>query len=89
MRQLLPDLLEGISQADLGWDLAPLAQVDLAAVFAEDPAYADQGGAELGRQTAGRLQQTGVDGMYVLGTEDGSAAEDANIATWETEVAVL
>lgn len=79
VRQLLPDLLEGISQADLGWDLAPLARVDLPTVFAEDPVYGDQGGAELGRQTAGRLQQMGADGMYVRGTEDGSPVEDANI----------
>lgn len=79
VRQLLPDLLVGESQANLGWDLVPVTQVDLPEIFAEDPDLAGQGGATLGQEVADRLAQEGIDGMYVWGTESGSPAEAANL----------
>lgn len=79
VRRVLPDLMAGTSQGDLGWDLISLAEVDLPAVFAQDPNYADQGGAALGQRIADRLAQEGIDGMYVQETEAGSPAEYANL----------
>jgi S1-C subfamily serine protease len=79
VRQLLPDLLAGRSQANLGWELVPVAQVDLPSIFAEDPDLAGQGGATLGQQAADRLDEEGIDGMYVWATESGSSAEAANL----------
>jgi S1-C subfamily serine protease len=79
VRQFLPALLAGESQADLGWDMAPLAQVDLPTVFAEDADFAGEGGEALGQEVADRLDQEGIDGLYVRGTEPGSPAEAANL----------
>jgi S1-C subfamily serine protease len=79
VRQLLPGLLAGESQANLGWDMAPVTEVDLAAAFADDPNLAAQGGAGLGQQVADRLDQEGIDGLYVWGTEPGSPAEAADL----------
>jgi S1-C subfamily serine protease len=78
-RQLLPELVAGRSQANLGWDLTPVSQVDLPAIFAESPMLADQGGAALGQRVSDRLEQEGKDGLYVLDSETGSPAEEANL----------
>jgi S1-C subfamily serine protease len=79
VQQLLPTLMAGKSQANLGWDLVPLAQVDLQTMFAEDPDFGTQGGAALGQEVAGILDQEGIDGLYVMGTETGSPAKDAKL----------
>ena len=79
VRQLLPGLLAGKSQANLGWDLTPLAYVDLPQVFADDPDLGTQGGATLGQEVADVLAQEGIDGMYVWGTETGSPAKSAEL----------
>jgi S1-C subfamily serine protease len=79
VQQLLPTLVAGTSQANLGWDLVPLAQVDLQTVFAEDPDFGSQGGAALGQEVADILDQEGIDGLYVMGTETGSPAKDAKL----------
>jgi S1-C subfamily serine protease len=79
VRQLLPDLVAGTSQANLGWELYPRRQVDLPAIFAEDPDFAGQGGAAFGQQVNDRLDQEGVDGLYVWDAEPGSAAEAGNL----------
>jgi S1-C subfamily serine protease len=73
------DLLAGRSQANLGWELYPRSQVDLPEVFAADPDLAGQGGAAFGQQVTERLDQEGVDGLYVWDTEAGSPAEAGNL----------
>jgi S1-C subfamily serine protease len=79
VRQLLPDLLAGRSQANLGWELYPRSEVDLGEIFANDPDFAGQGGAAFGQQVAEQLDQDGVDGLYVWDTEPGSSAEAGNL----------
>jgi S1-C subfamily serine protease len=79
VRQLLPDLLAGRSQANLGWELYPRSEVNLPEVFAADPDLAGQGGAAFGQQVTERLDQEGVDGLYVWDTEAGSPAKAGNL----------
>jgi hypothetical protein len=55
------------------------SQVDLPEVFAADPDLAGQGGAAFGQQVTERLDQEGVDGLYVWDTEAGSPAEAGNL----------
>jgi S1-C subfamily serine protease len=77
--QLLPDLLAGRSQANLGWTLYPRSEVDLREIFANDPDFAGQGGAAFGQQMTEQLDQDGVEGLYVWDTEPGSSAEAGNL----------
>ena len=79
VRQLLPDLLAGRSQANLGWKLYPRSEVDLREIFANDPDFAGQGGAAFGQQMTEQLDQDGVEGLYVWDTEPGSSAEAGNL----------
>jgi len=79
IRELLPDLKAGRSQAYLGWDLVSLATADLPAIFAQDSAFTSRGGAELGQRVADELGRQGIDGMYVRAAEPGSPAKAVNI----------
>jgi S1-C subfamily serine protease len=79
VRQLLPDLLAGRSQANLGWKLYPRSEVDLREIFANDPDFAGQGGAAFGQQMTEQLDQDRVEGLYVWYTEPGSSAEAGNL----------
>ena len=79
VRQLLPDLLAGRSQANLGWKLYPRSEVDLREIFANDPDFAGQGGAAFGQQMTEQLDQDRVEGLYVWDTEPGSSAEAGNL----------
>jgi S1-C subfamily serine protease len=79
VRQVLPSLVAGQSQASLGWDLTSLATADLPAIFAADPDLTAHGGAELGQRVLDRLAQDQIDGLYVRETERGSAVEAATI----------
>ena len=63
VRQLLPGLVAGRSRANLGWNLIPLAEVDLGETFANDAELAGQGGEQLGRQVADELARQGIDGL--------------------------
>ncbi len=79
VRQVLPNLVAGQSQANLGWDLVSLAEADLPAIFAADPDLAAQGGAERGQRVVDQLARQQVDGLYVRQTERGSAVRAASI----------
>jgi S1-C subfamily serine protease len=79
VRQFLPGLVDGESQANLGWDMVPLDQVDLPEIFAEDRDLAAQGGLELGQQVVQHLAQQQIEGLYVTETERGSPVRAATI----------
>jgi S1-C subfamily serine protease len=74
VRQLPPGLVAGRSRANLGWNLIPLAEVDLGETFANDAEPAGQGGEQLGRRVADELARQGIDGLYVQRSERGSPA---------------
>lgn len=75
IKQFLPDLTGGKSQADPGWDIAPFAQVPLADVF-EITGYGTR--AE-GQQADQLLAENNIDGMFVFGTNPNSPADQAKI----------
>lgn len=79
VRQVLPDLLAGHGQANLGWDLTSLEGADLPSAFAEDPDLSLQGGAELGRRVVQNVEQQQIEGLYVRETERDSPVEEATI----------
>jgi S1-C subfamily serine protease len=77
IKQLLPGLEAGTSQADVGWDLVPLNEVDLKQEFAQDTRWND---ANLGAQVARAVSAPPVsDGLYVRGAATGSPAEKASL----------
>jgi S1-C subfamily serine protease len=77
IKQLLPGLEAGTSQADVGWDLVPLNEVDLRLEFAQDGRWQD---GALGAQVARAVSQPPVsDGLYVRGAATGSPAEKASL----------
>jgi serine protease Do len=81
IRELLPGLEGGRSQANLGWSLVSLASADLPEIFAKDEGFASTGGAALGQRVADELRRQGIDGMYVRAVERGSPAEAAGIGS--------
>lgn len=78
-KRFLPSLTAGRDRAYLGWSLAPLATVPVADVFAGDTDWKADGRARLGAETQAELERSGVDGMFVLGSDTGSVAQEANI----------
>jgi S1-C subfamily serine protease len=78
-KRFLPSLTAGKDTAYVGWSLAPLASVPVAEVFASDPDWAADGRARLGAETQATLERSGIDGMFVLGSDTGSTAQNANI----------
>lgn len=79
VKTILGDLKAGKSQSYVGWDLQPLAQVSLPDVFAADPDFGDNGGAALGQEVADILAKEQIAGLYVLSSETGSPAKQADI----------
>jgi serine protease Do len=79
VRQVLPSLLAGESQGDLGWDLTSLKDADLPTAFAEDRDLSALGGAELGQRVLQNVEQRQIQGLYVGATEPDSAVEAATI----------
>jgi S1-C subfamily serine protease len=79
VRQVLPGLLAGHGQANLGWDLTSLKEADLPSAFAEDPDLSQQGGAELGQRVVQNVEQQQIQGLYVRETERDSPVEEATI----------
>jgi S1-C subfamily serine protease len=80
IKSLLPKLEGGHSLAFLGWDLTPLSTIDLQDVFANDADYSSEGGASLGADVAQKLNEPPQDdGMYVLRSQTGSPAREANL----------
>lgn len=79
VRQVLPGLLAGQGQGNLGWDLTSLKGADLPSAFAKDPNLSLQGGAELGRRVVQNLEQQQIEGLYVRETEPDSPVEEATI----------
>jgi S1-C subfamily serine protease len=77
--QLLPELVAGNSQANLGWDLVSLDRADLPKIFAKDSGLAAQGGATLGQQVVQQLADQQIEGLYVRATERGSPVQAARI----------
>jgi S1-C subfamily serine protease len=78
-KRFLPALRAGRDRANAGWSLAPLAAVPVAEVFAGDESWKADGRAELGARTQARLEQEGVDGMFVLASDTDSTAQRADI----------
>lgn len=77
IKQLLSGLEAGHSQADVGWDLVPIDQVDLSQEFGQDPRWND---ASLGARVARLLSKPPVSsGLYVRGAATGSSADKANL----------
>jgi S1-C subfamily serine protease len=76
IKQLLPNLEAGKSQAYLGWSIAPVDQVNLGTAFAQDPVFQS---ASLGRTVQQVLQKNGVKGIYVLSSATGSPARNAKL----------
>lgn len=77
IKQVLPNLEAGHSQANVGWDLAPINEVDLAQQFGQDPRWNDS---TLGQRVQNALSKPpATTGLYVLGSATGSPAEKANI----------
>jgi S1-C subfamily serine protease len=77
IKQLLPALEAGHSQADVGWDLVPLNEVDLSQEFGQDPRWNDAG---LGARVAQAVSKPPVStGLYVRGAATGSPADKANL----------
>jgi S1-C subfamily serine protease len=79
VQSLLPQLKAGKSQAYVGWDLTPITTVDLPQVFASDPDFGPMGGARLGQRVQQVLQRNQEQGMYVLNSQTGSAAREADV----------
>jgi S1-C subfamily serine protease len=78
--RIYPDLEAGRSRAYVGFaDLAALSETSLAKIFAEDPDYSSLGGARLGQRVQQLLEQHGIGGVYVWGTQAGSTARKAGI----------
>ena len=75
-KPVVTELLAGKSRGLVGWELSPLAAVDMGAEFAVDPDYAD---ADLGRRVARLFADNGIDGMYVDKVETGSPAYRADL----------
>ncbi len=78
-KRFVPSLKAGKDAAYVGWSLAPLASVPVAEVFASDTDWAADDRARLGAQTQATLERSGIDGMFVLGSDTGSTAQKANI----------
>ncbi len=78
-KRFLPSLSAGKDRAYVGWSLAPLAAVPVADVFANDPDWEADSRARLGAETQAELERSGIDGMFVLGSDTGSSAQEANI----------
>ena len=77
LRAALPALRRGVRQDLLGLSGLSVRDVDLGAVFAQDPDYSRLGGRALGGAVAAILRRNGVTGFYV--TSAGGAAEDAGV----------
>lgn len=75
IKQFLPDLVAGRSQADPGWDVAPFQFVPLADVF-EATGYGTRADGVRADQL---LAANDIDGMFVFGANPDSPADDANI----------
>lgn len=76
IKSLLPDLEAGRSTAYAGWALAPVQAIPIARIFATDP---DWQAPRLGVTVAATLRATNAQGLYVLGSDTGSPAEDSDI----------
>jgi S1-C subfamily serine protease len=73
---LLPNLEAGKSQANVGWSLAPVDQVNLTQVFSQDPDFQS---ARLGTAARSYLNRYGIKGLYVLDSTTGSPAKNAKL----------
>lgn len=78
-KRFLPALKAGRSTAYVGWNLVPLAAVPVAEVFANDADWDAEGREKLGAEVQAALEQSGVDGMFVLDSDTGSTAQKANV----------
>lgn len=76
VKTLLPELEAGHNRAYVGWDLASIAAVDLAPIFANDPLFHSSA---MGSQVQAELKSHGVEGLYVWGTDTGSPAKKARL----------
>ncbi len=76
VQKFLPDLEEGKSTTDAGWDMSPVGTVALADIFANDPDFAS---AATGQAIQDQIQSGDVNGLYVWRTDTGSPAGKANI----------
>jgi S1-C subfamily serine protease len=77
IKQLLPTLEAGKSQSNVGWDLAPIQEVDVAAQFANDPRWNDR---NLGLGVARDLAKPPVTtGLYGFGAVTGSPAAKVSL----------
>jgi S1-C subfamily serine protease len=76
IKQLLPNLEAGKSQANVGWSLTPVSQVDLSAIFSRDPDFQS---ARLGAAARSYINRHGIKGLYVLDTSTGSPAKNAKL----------
>jgi len=75
IKPLLPDLIAGKSEADVGWRIAPFSQVFLSDVFAST----GFGTPEEGKKADQLLADQKVDGIFVLGGDPDSPAERAEL----------
>ncbi len=78
-KRFISSLTAGKDTAYVGWSLAPLASVPVAEVFAGDADWAADDRVRLGARTQATLERSGIDGMFVLGSDTGSTAQKANI----------
>ena len=76
INSLLPNLEAGKSQANVGWSLAPVDQVNLTQVFSQDPDFQS---ARLGTAARSYLNRNGIKGLYVLDSTTGSPAKNAKL----------
>lgn len=76
INSLLPNLEAGKSQANVGWSLAPVNQINLTQVFAQDPDFQS---ARLGTAARSYINRNGISGLYVLDTTTGSPAKNAKL----------
>lgn len=72
----LPELTAGKSQAFVGWDVQPLNDVNLAAVFKEDSRWGDETDGQAAQNVA---EENDIEGLFVWGVETGSPAHRARI----------
>lgn len=79
VKEVLPALRAGTSTGYLGWSLAPLASVPVAQVFAGDESWSADGRAALGARTEAALRRSGIDGLFVMGSDTGSPAARGDI----------
>ena len=81
-KRILPDLQAGRSHGNIGWSLYPFGasdqtlESDLASIYQNDPNFA-AGATELAGQVASYLRQNQINGLYVVGTDPGSPADQA------------